>query len=117
MRSASASASSFAGSNGTHSGTRLVCTRWSGHGAPTLTSSGAAREDTNSSAFGDSSTQSSFARADEVAPRIAGSSCISVAWRVASSSSGTAGPPKRRAPLVRSLTNAMAVLIASIVAW
>ena len=117
MRVASVSTSSAAGSNGTHSGTRLVCTRWSGQGAPTVTSSGAAREDTNSSACGDSSTHSSFARCEEVAPRIAGSSCIRVAWRVASSSAAAAGPSKRRAPFVRWLTNAIAVLMASIVAW
>ena len=88
-----------------------------GTGRADLDQRGRGADDTNSSAFGDSSTHSSFARSDEVAPRIAGSSCISVACLVASSSERPAGPSKRRVPFVRSLTNATAWLIASIVAW
>ena len=51
-----------------------MCTRWSGHGAPTVTSASASADETNSSVRGDVSTVSSFGRSLDTAPRIAGSS-------------------------------------------
>ena len=82
VRRGTASASSairsgVASSREIHSGRRLVCTRWSGHGAPTFTSRAACSEQTNSITRSDVSTVSTFARSLDTAPRIAGSSSVS----------------------------------------
>ena len=74
--------SGVASSRGIHSGRRLVCTRWSGHGAPTFTRSAACSEQTNSITRSDVSTVSTFARSTRHAPRIAGSSSVSEPGRL-----------------------------------
>ena len=113
MRRVSVCTSSCLGSNGIHSGIRFVCTRWSGHAAPTPVSSGAAADPTNSSAAGDVSTTSTFDRSLDSAPRSAGSTACSSASRRSASGVPPAAPPKRCSPFVRALTNSTARLITS----
>ena len=70
------------GRTGSTAAARLVWTRWSGHGAPTVTSCSASAEETNSTERGEVSTVSTLRRSLETAPRIAGSSsCSSVGAR------------------------------------
>src|SRR3954468_6416220 len=113
-RSHRTAASSDDGSNGIHSGRRFVCTRWSGHAAPMSVSSGASREETNSSTRGDVSTTRTFGCSLETAPRSAGRISRSSAAR---SSSPTAAPsstpPNRGVPFVVALTKSAARLMTS----
>ena len=88
-----------------------MCTRWSGHGAPTVTSCSASTLETNSSARSEVSTVSTFERSEDTAPRIAGSS----SFNSPGFSTASLRPPKRGVSPVRSLTNATAWLMTSIV--
>ena len=70
IRSAKSPRESLAGSYGTHRGTRLVCTRWSGHAAPIWVICGPSRESTSSIAGAERSVTSTFARwLDDRAPQ------------------------------------------------
>ena len=94
MRSPSVAASSAAGSKGTQSGRRLVCTRWSGQGAPTSTSSGAAADATNSRTRGEVSTHRTLGRSLETAPRSAGRISASSAGRRRRAARGRPAEPR-----------------------
>ena len=80
-----------------------------------MTSRSAWTDETNSSGRSDVSATSTLARSLDTAPRIAGSSSRSSAERSASGTRPGDEPPNRSASRVRSLTNATARLMTSIV--